>query len=349
MASRSVLLISLLAVLSACVDSPRSTAFNPQLADAAISDGRASDDGGSDRAMGDSNLGNASDAEWTALDLGAPDAGRQASVPPAAILGWDFHKLVDAETTLVSQGAWPDFRLELADHGTAIEDNGLRFTTSESVARLRGETSRITRQIVQRAEFSVAVVFATDGSPQATESHRAPARIFTWSADTSERNLTIGQRGRDIEIRMRVNRSTSAYLNGLLPETMEGGSRTPVIATSGEVLANDPDTTAEMRWVHLVLRFHHEEGLSLWIDGRAYEPSAIGREAIGAGIDNWDVSFGLALGNELIAAEASEAGRESGLRPWSGIIRAFALYDVAIPVTEIGRSFERGELPNPDP
>jgi hypothetical protein len=68
--------------------------------------------------------------------------------------------------------------------------------------------------------FSVILRFAPDGTDQ-----RGPARLFTVSADRSHRNLTIGQAGADMVIRLRTGISGD---NGRRPEIVIPGGMAPL-------------------------------------------------------------------------------------------------------------------------
>jgi VanZ family protein len=107
-----------------------------------------------------------------------------------------------------------------------------------------------------------------------------PARIFTLSADTYHRNLTVGQQGEDLIIRLRT---PSSDRNGL-----------PQIRVPGVM------DTARTVDVHLLVK---DETAEVRIDGATRGRIALGSRPLAA----WDPGYRLALGNELTLD-----------RPWQG-------------------------------
>ena len=114
-----------------------------------------------------------------------------------------------------------------------------------------------------------------------------PARIFTVSSGPRLRNLTLGQEGADLILRLRTPATDQ---NG----TLAGGA--PVARI--EQLFRTPD------WHDLRLAIA-PAGLSLEVDGRPRAALALPPKPLAG----WDLAFPLALGNEL-----------SKDRPWLGEI-----------------------------
>ncbi|MGB5450336.1 MAG: VanZ family protein [Woeseiaceae bacterium] len=110
-----------------------------------------------------------------------------------------------------------------------------------------------------------------------------PARIFTLSLNTSNRNLTVGQVGSDLVVRMRHGYTS---LNGTPNYTIK------------EVF-NDPG------WHQIDVRIT-SKALEISVDGDILAIAPMPDQPF----ESWDPSFRLALGNEL-----------SGNRPWLGSIR----------------------------
>jgi hypothetical protein len=110
-----------------------------------------------------------------------------------------------------------------------------------------------------------------------------PARIFTFSLDTARRNLTVGQEGPDLVVRMRHGYTS---LNG-----------TPHYSVK-EVF-----TDSDWRQIDILIT---AKTLEIRVDGdtRAIAPMPDRH------LESWDPSYRLALGNEL-----------TGNRPWLGSIR----------------------------
>jgi len=110
-----------------------------------------------------------------------------------------------------------------------------------------------------------------------------PARIFTYSLNTSNRNLTVGQEGSDLIVRMRHGFTS---LNGT------PGYRIKEVFTDSEWHQIDVRVTSSLLEVH--------------VDGETLAAAPLPDQHL----ERWDHSYRLALGNEL-----------TGDRPWLGYIR----------------------------
>lgn len=114
-----------------------------------------------------------------------------------------------------------------------------------------------------------------------------PARIMTLSTDPQRRNLTIGQQGADLIVRLRTPASD---LNGTV---------------DGEPVARVPDVFRTLRWS--TIRLQIEPGrLELAVDGKL----AVRKSLPADPFAGWNEFYPLALGNELTKN-----------RPWLGEIR----------------------------
>ncbi|MEM9280760.1 MAG: DUF1592 domain-containing protein, partial [Verrucomicrobiota bacterium] len=131
-----------------------------------------------------------------------------------------------------------------------------------------------------------------------------PARIFTISKSSSERNFTIGQEGNQVEVRLRT---TSSGKNG-----------TPGLKSRGGSLRTE--------WTHAVFTWQDNGEAILYLNG---EEAA--RKKIEGDLSNWDLRFGVGIGDEL-----------SGGRPWHGVIRDVSVYQVALSRSEVEQLFDEG-------
>jgi VanZ family protein len=107
-----------------------------------------------------------------------------------------------------------------------------------------------------------------------------PARIFTISRDYWRSNLTIGQQGADLVVRVHRPGSTSWG--------------TPIFEV--------PGVFAERRWRRVMVSIEHDR-IEIHVDGRPVAEAALPTGTL----DTWDPGYRLALGNEVI-----------GGRPWRG-------------------------------
>ena len=115
-----------------------------------------------------------------------------------------------------------------------------------------------------------------------TPKQSGPARLLTVSSDPYNRNVTLGQEGDDLVVRLRTSETD---LNGI-PEHVVAG------------------VFAEPRWISLSLHVG-AQGMVVEIGG----DSRLRRDLPGGGLSTWDTAYELALGNEL-----------TGDRPWLGTI-----------------------------
>jgi hypothetical protein len=106
----------------------------------------------------------------------------------------------------------------------------------------------------------------------ASSQQYGPARIMTISFDRRLRNLTVGQDGADLIVRLRTPRTD---LNG-----------TPPIQVAG--------VFKETRWTDLVVSVRPHR-LTIKVEGQVVHENELPAQPLA----NWDPSFRLALGNEL--------------------------------------------------
>ena len=131
---------------------------------------------------------------------------------------------------------------------------------------------------------------------------KGPARIFSLSGGTSDRNLTIGQEGRALQVRIRTTKTSN---NGL--PAMES---TPLLKN---------------QITHAFYTFGENEA-KLYINGKL-----IRRKRIEGNLSNWESDYLFFIGNE-----------STGNRPWLGSIYSLALYKKVIGKNEIIRKFNSG-------
>jgi hypothetical protein len=144
--------------------------------------------------------------------------------------------------------------------------------------------------------LTVEVWLSTDHPHQT-----GPARIVSYSIDTGARNFTIGQDGRNMQVRLRT---TETNLNGIPALTVGGvfGRRTRR---------------------HIVVTYDFRD-LCVYVDGER----AACRSSPAGGFEDWDPEHILMFGNERTAD-----------RPWLGALFLVALYDRALLATEIATAY----------
>ena len=130
-----------------------------------------------------------------------------------------------------------------------------------------------------------------------------PARIVSYSLNSSLRNFTIGQEGKDLMIRLRT---TETNLNG----------SDPVLTVKNVFRKQEP--------LHLAVSYNYDEQ-KVYINGRLRLTSNIP----GGDFSNWDSRHKLVFGNEA-----------TGDRPWLGEIYYAAVYNKPLQAKRIKKSYD---------
>ncbi|HUG90017.1 MAG TPA: LamG-like jellyroll fold domain-containing protein, partial [Planctomycetaceae bacterium] len=148
----------------------------------------------------------------------------------------------------------------------------------------------------------------------ADASQTGPARIVTFSADSSSRNVTLGQEGGKYEIRLRT---TATSVNG-----------TPALVSPGGAV--------HTRRTHVVYTRDAAGKAKLYVDGQESAAADVGGD-----LSNWEpqdreaarrpAGLRLAFGNELTKD-----------RPWRGTLHLVAFYDRALSADEVQRNHAVG-------
>lgn len=185
------------------------------------------------------------------------------------------------------------------DWGKAWSDRDEFELSGKDGIRFAGDVEALNKILRESGSFSVALRFRTAEMRQ-----KGPARLFSISKDTSNRNLTIGQEGEKIEVRLRT---TETGNNGL------PGFSTEAVLREGE-------------WIHLTLTREEDGKTTIFLDGE----EQASREIKGD-LSNWNPGFPLLLGDEA-----------SGGRGWEGRIRDLGLWPRALRRDEISDLAQAG-------
>lgn len=132
---------------------------------------------------------------------------------------------------------------------------------------------------------------------------RELSRIFTYSLDPWRRNFALGQNGPNLYIRIKLTK-VGRHADTLL------------------VQAENVVRPGERQFVALTYDF---KTLRIFVDGK--ERAAVDRP--GHFLD-WDPLSYLAVGNEV-----------TGARPWLGTVEAAAIFDAALPETDLATLFRK--------
>jgi hypothetical protein len=190
-----------------------------------------------------------------------------------------------------------DLRIEGASPAT-WQGGALQFTGG-GLLRSSQPPKRLYDAVRASGAFTVELWLKSERTDQ-----QGPARIFSLSANPSQRNLTIGQQADALEVRLRT---TQTDANGQ-----------PATATAAGSLST--------AWMHVVVCRDAEGLLRIDVDGRE-----VARKTVPGDFSNWDDNFPLLLGNE-----------STGDRPWHGRLALLAVYDRALTSAEARRNFDAG-------
>ncbi|MEO0739765.1 MAG: Ig-like domain-containing protein, partial [Cyanobacteria bacterium J06649_12] len=134
---------------------------------------------------------------------------------------------------------------------------------------------------------------------------RGPARIATLSADSGNRNFTLGQQGDDYQVRLRTS------------TTGNNGVGKTVTSTGAEV-------TTEFN--HVVYSRDASGLASLFVNNQL-----VGSETIGGDLLNWNAGYQFALANEL-----------DSTRHWLGSYDLVAIYNQAFDADDVDQNYRAG-------
>lgn len=181
----------------------------------------------------------------------------------------------------------------------AWETNGLRINSAPSVITTNSAT-KITTPLKSTNEMTIEAWVSAGNVSQSS-----PARIFTVSADGSNRNFSLGQNNDSYEVNLRT---TSTDDNG-----------TPVVNSSaGTVSASGFD--------HVVFTRASDGTAKFYINGTERVSTTVGGD-----FTNWNDIYLLSLGNEFGVDHH-----------WKGLINLIAVFDRPLSNSEVLRNFNFG-------
>lgn len=177
-------------------------------------------------------------------------------------------------------------------------EEGVEIRGEKGIRLESGETDLID-ELKAADALTVSTWFLPDNLTQ-----EGPARIFTISKNSSERNFTIGQEKDRVEVRLRT--------------TKNGKNGTPGLQSKPGSLA--------VEWTHVAFTWQRNGEAVLYLNGREEA-----RKKIAGDLSSWDLGFGVAVGDEL-----------SGGRAWRGMIRDVSAYAHALSRDEVEALFDAG-------
>ncbi len=208
--------------------------------------------------------------------------------PKSVVLMWDNTK----------QGctAAGDVRCETQAVGRAFPDRNNAMQTSGGHFNITGPENALVKAMKQSGKMTIEAVLTTHEANQS-----GPARIISFSSDSSSRNFTIGQEGDRLILRLRT------------PQTGANGSDPQI-----ELAAIQPN-----RPTHIMLCYS-PGSLQFYVDGKL----SLNSNLVQGDFSNWS-NHHLILGDEW-----------DGNRSWKGAVSGLVIYNAKYGANQAARSFE---------
>lgn len=224
-----------------------------------------------------------------------------------------------AETSRITSGLLALYEFQEADgiivrnSSDAVSGLDLHIADPTHVRRQTGQIEILKPTVIVTRSAASGLIESIQASSEVTMelwcepkhlNQKGPARIVSLSADSSRRNMTVGQDTDHYDVRLR---STRTSINGI-----------PSVAT--------PPGSARTQLIHLVYTRARSGLTRIYSNGHE-----IARKQTGGDLSNWDLTHHLALANEV-----------AGGRPWLGTLHLVAVYNRALSEKEVGINHKAG-------
>lgn len=196
----------------------------------------------------------------------------------------------------------PAADLNLIDDVEWVGGWGIRINNGKAQSST-SSSAKLNQMIQASGEFSIEawVIPATAAQNN--------AHIFSYSAGTTARNVTLAQAGSSYRFALRHNNTD---LNG-------GIMNMPF---------DSPAESLQASLQHVALTYDPINGRRIYVNG---ENTGVVDPVVPALLNSWNDSYALVLGNEA-----------SSDRPWQGVIRFVAVHNRALDATQIAQNFNAG-------
>lgn len=199
-----------------------------------------------------------------------------------------------------SSGVNPPVHLSIANNQAILRKPGSLTITRPTLLKSPAPPAKLIQAVQESGEMTISV-WITPANP----SQSGPARIVTFSKDSSNRNVTLGQDGSKYDARFRTEKTGP---NGIPSLSVNGVKTQPT---------------------HVVFTRSRDGRGSLFLNGKKS-----GQHNFPGSPKNWDKKYHFALANEL-----------SNDRPWLGTFHQVAIYAAALTDSEISTEFKKGHTP----
>ena len=210
-----------------------------------------------------------------------------------------------------------DFRLA---KGSIVKDRSgvgkpldLKIENPKNVRRTKGTLEVLGKTLIRSDKPAAKVFNAVRRSGEITieawvrpanAKQDGPARMVTLSGGSSERNLTLGQEGDKVDVRLRTTKTSGNGIPSL----------------------NSPGRSLAPRLTHIVYTRNRGGRARLFLNGKQQA-----EKRVPGAMANWNGKYRLALANEF-----------SSERPWLGTFHLVAIYSRDLSVGEVAQHFKAG-------
>ncbi|MCA9247652.1 MAG: DUF1553 domain-containing protein [Planctomycetales bacterium] len=196
-------------------------------------------------------------------------------------------------------GVAPPLDLTIGDRNSARWSTDHVYLLNATVLRSALTAVKIIDAVKQTGEISI------EAWVRASNTHQTgPARLVSISADTSNRNVTLGQQGDRFDVRLRSSRTTA---NGIPSVSTPAGMATTTLS-------------------HILYTRNSAGDARFHVDG-----AEVMRQHVAGDLANWDARYRILVGNEA-----------SNDRPWLGEVHLIAIYSRALSPDEVRQNFAAG-------
>lgn len=202
-----------------------------------------------------------------------------------------------------NSGILPALDLQLTGDVSWVGGWGIKFGEGGKAQGSVANSRKLHQRISSSGEYSIEAWAAP-----ANVTQEGPARIISYSANTMERNFTLGQTLYSYNF---LHRSSTTNANG-----------EPALNT------NNAAELLQASLQHIVVTFSPVDGRKIYVNGQ-YSGDVDTENA--GNLNDWNDTFALILGNEA-----------SSDRPWAGVLKLVAIHDKALNQETISKNFSAG-------
>ncbi len=208
-----------------------------------------------------------------------------------------------------------DTVFDVSGNGTPLN---LKIDNTAGVSWVPGGISIDSPTMIASPEPATKVISAAQANDEITVEawvkpadlvQNGPARIVTLSADSGNRNFTLGQG--------KFGQANTDRVEVRLRSTTQSDNGTPA--------KNSPVGSLDLELNHVVFTRDSAGTLKIYMDG--VETSSV----VGGTLGNWDGDYRLGIANEFVNP-----------RPWLGELHLVAIYDRALTATEVSQNLSAG-------